>query len=269
MCGLAAMTMIPDVMRLPLTFSLSGALHAAVLSGFVPPPPPTGLPSPPIQVRLFDERPAQVAGLIPSGIPDTRTAPALNSKLPQDRHASVVLSAHAPATTPAVDPPAVAVATPVAEAAPLSEIVRGQVRHSEPLDSAAPPSQGTSVLSPSALASAAVIGNLPGSSDGDPPKTPDVSAGTLAAPYRAPQALHSPAPEYPEEARWEKRTGLATLGFRVEADGSVDEVRMLHSSGHADLDAAAVESLRHWRFVLPTGGAPASWYRYLFRFELT
>ncbi|MBU1225080.1 MAG: energy transducer TonB [Gammaproteobacteria bacterium] len=96
-----------------------------------------------------------------------------------------------------------------------------------------------------------------------------MSAGTLAAPYRAPKALHSPAPEYPEEARWEKRTGLATLGFRVEANGSVAEVRMLHSSGHADLDAAAVESLRHWRFVLPTGGAPASWYRYLFRFELT
>lgn len=260
------MTMIPDVMRLPLTFGLSGALHAAVLSGFVPPPPPTGLPSPPIQVRLVDERPAQVAGLIPVGMPDTRTAHALNPKLPQDRHASVAPSAHAPATTPAVEPPVVAVATPAAEAAPLSEIVRGQVRHPEPLDSAALPPQGTS---PSALASAAVIGNLPGLSGGDPPKAPDVSAGTLAAPYRAPKALHSPAPEYPEEARWEKRTGLATLGFRVEADGSVAEVRMLHSSGHADLDAAAVESLRHWRFVLPMGGAPASWYRYLFRFELT
>lgn len=261
------MTMIPEVMRLPLTFSLSGALHAAVLSGFVPPPPPpTGLPSPPIQVRLFDERPAQVAGLIPVGIPDTRTASALNSKLPQDRHASVVLSAHAPATRPAVELPVIAVATPAAETAPLSEIVRDQVRHPEPLDSAALPS----ALSPSALASAAVIGNLPGLSGGDPPKAPDVSAGTLATPYPAPKALHSPAPEYPEEARWEKRMGLATLGFRVEADGSVAEVRMLHSSGHADLDAAAVESLRHWRFVFPTGGVgPASWYRYLFRFELT
>lgn len=256
-------------MRLPLTFSLSGALHAAVLSGFVPPPPPTGLPSPPIQVRLFDERPAQVAGLIPVGIPDTRTAQAPNSKPSQDRHASVVPPAHVPAMTPGVvEPPAVA--TPVAEAAALSEIVRGEVHHSEPLDSAALAAQGTSAPSPSTLASAAVIESLPGSPDGNPPKAPDVSAGTLAAPYPAPKALYSPGPEYPEEARWEKRTGLATLGFRVEADGLVAEVRMLHSSGHADLDAAAVESLRRWRFVLPTGeGVPASWYRYIFRFELT
>ncbi|MDP1924380.1 MAG: energy transducer TonB [Thiobacillus sp.] len=122
---------------------------------------------------------------------------------------------------------------------------------------------------PLALPSAAVIGSLPGSPGGDSLKATSMLAGTLAAPYQAPKVLRSIAPEYPEEARWEKRTGLATLGFRVEADGSVVDVRMLHSSGHADLDAAAVESLRHWRFVLPTGGAPASWYRYLFRFELT
>jgi TonB family protein len=116
---------------------------------------------------------------------------------------------------------------------------------------------------------AAVIGSLPGQSGGDPHQVPGVPAGTLASPFQAPKALHIPAPEYPEEARWEKRTGLATLGFRVEANGSVAEVRMLHSSGHADLDAAAVESLRHWRFVPPPGAAPASWYRYVFRFELT
>lgn len=262
------MTMIPEVMRLPLTFSLSGVLHAAVLSGFVPPPPspPTGLPSRSLQVRLFDERAAQLAGLISVGIPGPGTAPALNSKLPQDRPASVVPSAHAPATKPAVELPVISVTTPAAETPPLSELVRDPVRDPEPLDRAALPP----VLSPSALAGAAVVGNLPGLSDGDPPKAPEAPAGTLVAPYPAPQALHSPAPEYPEEARWEKRTGLATLGFRVEVDGSVAEVRMLHSSGHADLDAAAVESLRHWRFVFPTEGVgAASWYRYLFRFELT
>lgn len=269
MCGLAAMMMIPDAMRLPLTFSLSGALHAVALSGFVPPPPPIGLPSLPIQVRLLDEHPVQVAGPIPVGIPDTRTAQAPIPELPQGRHASVAPSDYAPAMTPAVEQPVVAVATPEAEAAPLSSTVRSQVRHAEPLDSGTLPTPRTSALSPIALASTPVIGNLPGSSGGDSPKATSVSVGTLDAPYQAPKILHSTAPEYPEEARWEKRTGLATLGFHVEADGSVVEVRMLHSSGHADLDAAAVESLRHWRFVLPAGGTPASWYRYLFRFELT
>lgn len=94
-------------------------------------------------------------------------------------------------------------------------------------------------------------------------------AGTPAFPHQVLKALRTPAPEYPEEARWEKRTGLATLGFRIESDGSVAEVMLLNSSGHADLDAAAMDSLRHWRFVRPPGAESAYWYRYVFRFELT
>lgn len=85
----------------------------------------------------------------------------------------------------------------------------------------------------------------------------------------APRAVRTPAPEYPEEARWERRTGLATLGFRLESDGSVAEIRLLHSSGHRDLDTAAMDALRHWRFVRPADADAVDWYRYVFRFELT
>lgn len=262
-CGLAAM--ISDTMRLPLTFGLSGALHAAALYGFVPPAPPTGPQSLTLQVRLLDGRPVQAAGPTTAGLTDSR----IPQIRPIDRHASVAPADHVPATTPAVEAPVEAVATPITEVAPLSEIARAQVRQDEPLDSAALSPAGKSRLPPPAHASAAISSDMPGSSGTDPFEAPDGSAGTLAAPYQAPKALHSPAPEYPEEARWEKRTGQATLGFRVEEDGSVAEIRMLHSSGHTDLDAAAMESLRHWRFALPRGGPPAAWYRYLFRFELT
>lgn len=80
---------------------------------------------------------------------------------------------------------------------------------------------------------------------------------------------YSPPPEYPEEARWEKRTGRVLLAFRLRQDGIAEDVRLMASSGHADLDAAARESLERWRFEVPIGATKKSvWYRYAFRFEL-
>lgn len=80
---------------------------------------------------------------------------------------------------------------------------------------------------------------------------------------------YSPPPEYPEEARWEKRTGRVLLAFRLQQDGMAEDVRLMASSGHADLDAAARESLERWRFEVPIGAKKSSvWYKYAFRFEL-
>ena len=259
-------TMIPNAMRLPLTFGLSGALHAAAL-GFVPsPPPPSGLPMGPIQVRLLGGAAAQVAGPIPGGLPDAKTAQEPNSGLHQGRavHAA---SLRAPFAT---------AATPVAEAVPLPGSAREQEheRHSGLPDSAVSNPPGAAAPSPSAQEGAdenraTVIGGLPDQPGGKLQQASGVPTGMPAFPLQAPKALRTPAPEYPEEARWEKRTGLATLGFRIEIDGSVAEVMLLHSSGHADLDTAAMDSLRHWRFVRPPGAESAYWYRYVFRFELT
>ncbi len=86
---------------------------------------------------------------------------------------------------------------------------------------------------------------------------------TLAAPS------YSPPPEYPEEARWEKRTGRVLLVFRLRPDGVPEDIRLTASSGHADLDAAARDSLERWRFEVPKGAKEDStWYKYAFRFEL-
>lgn len=80
---------------------------------------------------------------------------------------------------------------------------------------------------------------------------------------------YSPPPEYPEEARWEKRTGRALLAFRLRPDGVPEDIRLMASSGHADLDAAARESLERWRFEVPKGvKKDSTWYKYAFRFEL-
>lgn len=80
---------------------------------------------------------------------------------------------------------------------------------------------------------------------------------------------YSPAPDYPEEARWEKRTGRVLFSFRLTEDGMPEDIRLMASSGHADLDAAARESLERWRFeVAKSAKQGATWYKYAFRFEL-
>ena len=86
----------------------------------------------------------------------------------------------------------------------------------------------------------------------------------------APHPHFSPAPEYPDEARWEEREGRTALRFRLHPDGSVGETQVVDSSGHADLDAVALATLRQWRFKPPgdTSPSPESWYRYAFRFAL-
>jgi protein TonB len=43
--------------------------------------------------------------------------------------------------------------------------------------------------------------------------------------------------------------GTAVVVVAIQADGSVGEVRLRQSAGHAELDAAAVEAVKRWRFA--------------------
>ena len=55
-------------------------------------------------------------------------------------------------------------------------------------------------------------------------------------------------PRYPESARRQGIEGTALLRFQVLTDGRVGEVLVERSAGHPDLDGAAVEAIKHWRF---------------------
>jgi protein TonB len=55
-------------------------------------------------------------------------------------------------------------------------------------------------------------------------------------------------PAYPESARRQGVEGVTTLRFQVLTDGSVGEVAIASSAGHGELDQAAVEAIRKWRF---------------------
>ncbi|MHA1536024.1 MAG: energy transducer TonB, partial [Alphaproteobacteria bacterium] len=81
-------------------------------------------------------------------------------------------------------------------------------------------------------------------------------AASTASAYRPPHpgggSAGNPLPKYPQSARRRGAEGRAVLAVQVGTDGRARSVVLRQSSGHADLDAAALEAVRRWRF------APAS-----------
>jgi len=97
---------------------------------------------------------------------------------------------------------------------------------------------------------------------------PGHSDGAAAALLPAPTPRYSPIPEYPEQARWEERTGAATVSFRIRPNGSVYDVGLISSSAHRDLDQAAMRAIARWLFKADPSASSKSRYRYRFRFQL-
>lgn len=274
------MSMIPEAMRLPFTFGLSGALHMAALSSVLVPPVVISTSTAPLQVRLMTEHAVQipVTELARDRESVTRDTSAPISRRQRDKHfATIARSSPGWVSTPPItaqralppeEPPKKTISVEANAEASRFEMEGEPAHHSDFTSDPVPRLLGVT----SAGKTAKVIDGqgLQGPFDSNSPTPVGELEGTVDSPFKAPKALHSPLRKYPEEARWERRTGRATLIFQVEADGSVGkDIRVLHSSGHPDLDATARDSLRHWRFDNPPGAKPAFWYHYVFRFELT
>jgi protein TonB len=69
--------------------------------------------------------------------------------------------------------------------------------------------------------------------------------------------LDNPAPAYPPMARRLGERGKVVLRVLVGAAGAAEKVEVRASSGSARLDDAALETVRHWRFVPARQGAEA------------
>ena len=83
-----------------------------------------------------------------------------------------------------------------------------------------------------------------------------------AAPQQAridapPQPRRSIRPEYPKGARQRGEQGDVTLEIRVSAEGAVDRVEVVASSGFAELDAAAVKAAKKAKFAPAKSGRDA------------
>lgn len=79
--------------------------------------------------------------------------------------------------------------------------------------------------------------------------------------FARPRGGYQITPRYPESARRQGIEGTALLRFQVLTNGRVGEVLIERSAGHYDLDLAAIEAIKRWRFEPARRGhqAIAAW----------
>lgn len=82
-----------------------------------------------------------------------------------------------------------------------------------------------------------------------PTKSAAPAAERVIPPHTDATNLKNPVPAYPVMSRRLREQGRVVLDVHVQADGSVGEVRLRHSSGYTRLDQAAIKAVRVWRYV--------------------
>jgi protein TonB len=178
----------------------------------------------------------------------------------------------APRPAPPPPTPKVLVARPVAPAPPAN---RTESAEAPPAPSTVPPlpqpettplaAPATAPLPRGEHAPAGASAAAPtASSAAAGPRVPDgvVSGGPSApAPVVAavpregsarrviPRALEQQRPAYPASARRARIQGTTLLAVLVADDGRVAEIVVKESAGHPDLDEAAADAVRRWRFT--------------------
>lgn len=90
-----------------------------------------------------------------------------------------------------------------------------------------------------------------------PPSQTADSRPPLTLPKLNADYLHNPAPPYPEQARERGEQGKVLVRALINAGGAVSELSVKRSSGFADLDRSALETVKKWRFVPARRGAEA------------
>jgi len=80
------------------------------------------------------------------------------------------------------------------------------------------------------------------------------SKGNASFTSAAPDYLHNPPPEYPEDARLNRQQGMVLLLVDVSPDGAVLNVKLERSSGYRKLDEAALRVAKNWKFKPATMG---------------
>jgi protein TonB len=147
---------------------------------------------------------------------------------------------HPPARAPTVEPVRLEPISVPARVAPPTYDATLQT-----LEAVAHPPQPASpvaITTPpdSPIASAAESDDPPGPSE-------PLASGSAAASSPVAASSNRP-PRYPEDALRERIEGIVRVQVGVGRDGSVTDATVLSTSGHQELDAAALEAVRAWRF---------------------
>lgn len=252
--------MLTVTARFPIVLSLSGALHLAAFSIQVPSHTERASVSSPVvlQVRITEPTIGRstLATATPVAIPASQ-ATAYNAASTSKANASSLAPMSGLRSTLRAQT-AQRIFSTRALTVPAAD------NESAPLPPAA------EILPPAAPPHVAI--NVPGTDAGPGGEARDaaaiVSPSAPMAAIAAPGLVFSMPPRYPDEARWEKRSGKTQLAFRLRPDGTPIAVKLLGSSGHEDLDAAAIEALLGWRFRVSRDVDLSTWYEYAIRFEL-
>lgn len=99
-----------------------------------------------------------------------------------------------------------------------------------------PTGNGTGTGTDSGTGSGSGSGNGSGSGEG------------RGVPVKPPRLLREVAPVYPASARNSGATGVVTVRILVGADGSVEDVTVVGSSGNSAMDSSVVTAVNKWRF---------------------
>lgn len=154
---------------------------------------------------------------------------------PEVEAVSISLLTEAPAATP---PQAKSIAPAPAKPAPPKPATRPSLPPVNSTNTPEPAAPNTVATNSSPAAAPATAAANPGS------ESPPASAPRFDANY-----LNNPAPRYPPLSRRFGEEGKVLLRVLVNADGQAQEIRLQGSSGSARLDEAALDAVRHWRFV--------------------
>lgn len=87
-----------------------------------------------------------------------------------------------------------------------------------------------------------------GSANGNGSGSGSGSGEGRGVPVKPPRLLREVAPVYPASARNSGATGVVTVRILVGADGSVEDVTVVGSSGNGAMDNSVVTAVNKWRF---------------------
>lgn len=87
-----------------------------------------------------------------------------------------------------------------------------------------------------------------GSGNGNGSGSGSGSGEGCGVPVKPPRLLREVAPVYPASARNSGATGVVTVRILVGADGSVEDVTVVGSSGNGAMDNSVVTAVNKWRF---------------------
>jgi protein TonB len=213
--------------------------------------PPTPAPAPvtPPRPRLRPKPQTAVATPPPPKLTKKAEPPIVEDAAAQPRVPAPV-APEPPAAAPMAAPPAAAVTETPREPTHASTT---PAMHSDDNDRAGAVADGTLRASsaPAVTAAprggAAAVAALPSAS----------RAGTPGPVSRVaiPRGGYQITPSYPASARRLGIEGTALLRVLVDSDGRVGDVVVKQSAGHPDLDRAAADAVRHWRFEPARRGA--------------